>query len=514
MKNYDVIIIGAGNAGLASGSTLVEHGKKVAIFEKHNIPGGCGTSFRRGRFEFEVALHQLSQMGTPEKPGPLREQFKRYGIEDKIDWIEIESLYKINLPDGRGVALPASREGAEKVLIETFPHEKENILKYYEMVYKFNDEISAFMASSAKSTGEPSALKKGVMKMMFPKMYKTLAKYAVRSTEDVLNEFFKTKEVQLCLSAYWCFMGVAPDKFPFSILARCTHIYTEDRPFYLRGGSQVMSQALADYVSNNGGDVFYNNGVKKIIIENGKAVGVIAEDGEEYRAKQILSNVSPTVTYAGLVGEENTPVEAREYLKPYKPGISALTCFIGLDCPPEEVGFTDSFNLTYNSLDENRDFLNSYELDTSIDPIISTCYTIDDPMVSPLGTSILTAGTLKYSEAWERLSPEQYYEAKYKAANTIIDRLETKYPGLRSHIEEIEVATPLTHMRYLGHPSGAIYGYEQDLKSSVFFFPQDTFIEGLDFASGWVNTCGFGPNYLYGDKVAKKVLENLNKEAK
>lgn len=90
MNNYDVIVIGAGNGGLAAAATLAEKGKKVILFERHNIPGGCGTSFRRGRFEFEVALHQLSHMGTPEKPGPLREQFRRYGIEDEIEWIQIE----------------------------------------------------------------------------------------------------------------------------------------------------------------------------------------------------------------------------------------------------------------------------------------------------------------------------------------------------------------------------------------------------------------------------------------
>ena len=91
MNEYDVIIIGAGNGGLASAATLAELGKRVLVFEKHNIPGGCGTSFRRGRFEFEVALHQLSSMGTPEKPGPLREQFRRYGIESEIEWIEINA---------------------------------------------------------------------------------------------------------------------------------------------------------------------------------------------------------------------------------------------------------------------------------------------------------------------------------------------------------------------------------------------------------------------------------------
>ena len=68
MAEYDVIVIGAGNGGLSAAVTFAQAGKKVAVFEKHNIPGGCGTSFCRGRFEFEVALHQLSSMGTAEKP--------------------------------------------------------------------------------------------------------------------------------------------------------------------------------------------------------------------------------------------------------------------------------------------------------------------------------------------------------------------------------------------------------------------------------------------------------------
>ena len=72
MDKYDVIVIGAGNGGLASAATLSSNGKKVAVFEKHNIPGGCGTSFRRGRFEFEVALHQLNGMNTKENAGPTR----------------------------------------------------------------------------------------------------------------------------------------------------------------------------------------------------------------------------------------------------------------------------------------------------------------------------------------------------------------------------------------------------------------------------------------------------------
>lgn len=509
MEKTDVIVIGAGNGGLAAAATLSMEGKDVILFERHNIPGGCGTTFCRGRFEFEVALHQLSHMGTPENPGPLRELFRWYGIEDKIDWVEIDSLFKVNLPDGSGVPIPADRKEAEKLLIKEFPEEKEGILKYFDIVYKFYDESETFMEQSANSSGDPSKLQKFMVKVGFSKKFPILATYGLRSTQEVLDELFKCEEIKLCLSAYWCFMGVPPERFPFAILAKCTHIYIEDKPFYLKGGSQVMSQALADVIVEKGNQVKYNCGVKKIIVENNKAVGVVDENGVEYRSKVVVSNISPLHTYANLLEEEQIPKEARKYFKAYTVGISALTCFIGLDCPPEEIGFTDSFNLIYDSLDANKDFMQAYELATETDPIIATCYTVDDPTISPKGTSMITAGTLKYSTEWEKLSPEQYYETKYKAANTIVDRLEKRFPGIRSHIEEIDIATPLTHMRYLNHPGGAIYGFEQDLKSAVYFFPTEEFIENLTFASGWVNVCGFGPNYIYADKIAKQIAKEV-----
>lgn len=509
MKQYDVIVIGGGNGGLASAATLAEKGKSVILFEKHNIPGGCGTSFRRGRFEFEVALHQLSHMGTEENPGPLRELFKRYGILDEINWIQIKELFRVNFPDGTGVSLPAERKQCEDFLCEEFPSQADGIRKYFETVYKFCAEAAEFAAKSAKSTGEPGVLKKAIMKAGFPKLYPTLANYGLKSTQEVLDEFFTDSKLQLALSAYWCFMGVPPARFPFAILAKCTNFYLETKPYYLTGTSMMMNQAIMEAVQKMGDTVRLNCGVKRIILENGKAVGVIDEFGEEYRAKKIISNISPLATYGNLLLPEEIPDAAREYLKPYTVGISAITCFIGLDCTPEEIGFTTSFTLNYESLDANEDFKGAYKLLPGNDPLVATCYTVDDPSVSPKGTSVITAGTLKYGEPWEKLPPEQYYEMKYEAGRRIVARLEKMYPGFTEHIEEMEIATPLTHMRYLGHPGGAIYGYEQDLMQSVFFFPTESKIENLEFASGWVNACGFGPNYTYADTVASKIAQEV-----
>ena len=82
MDKYDVIVIGAGNGGLAAACRILSEGKTCLVCEKHNIPGGFATSFVRGRFEFEASLHEFNGIGTPEDPGSSRELFRQLGVED------------------------------------------------------------------------------------------------------------------------------------------------------------------------------------------------------------------------------------------------------------------------------------------------------------------------------------------------------------------------------------------------------------------------------------------------
>lgn len=131
MKTYDAIIIGSGNGGLSAALTLAQAGKKVCVFEKHNIPGGCGTSLRRGRFEFEVALHQLSSMGTEQNPGRLRKLFAEYGILDKIEWIPIDSLFSINLPGGKARAYSCRQKESGASTHQDVPRRKRGYLEVF-----------------------------------------------------------------------------------------------------------------------------------------------------------------------------------------------------------------------------------------------------------------------------------------------------------------------------------------------------------------------------------------------
>ena len=80
----------------------------------------------------------------------------------------------------------------------------------------------------------------------------------------------------------------------------------------------------------------------------------------------------------------------------------------------------------------------------------------------------------------------------------------------KKHLEEIEAATPMTHMRYIGHPNGAIYGFEQYMKDTMFFQPgRKSPIKGLYFASGWTGDCGFQSTLEAGKSAAGSILREF-----
>ena len=85
MPKYDVVVVGAGNAGLSAALQCQLAGRKTLLIEKHNVPGGAATSFVRGRFEIEPSLHELCDFGPEDNPGDVRNILDGYGV--KLDWL-------------------------------------------------------------------------------------------------------------------------------------------------------------------------------------------------------------------------------------------------------------------------------------------------------------------------------------------------------------------------------------------------------------------------------------------
>lgn len=145
MEEFDAVVIGAGNGGLTASTALSQKGLKVLLLERHNIPGGCATSFCRGRFEFEVALHQLSGVGTAENPGPLRMLLNQLGVLPDLELVEIKDLYNVIGPGDFRLALKPDRQQVIVALQEKFPGEREGIEKFFDLSYQYAYQmLSAF----------------------------------------------------------------------------------------------------------------------------------------------------------------------------------------------------------------------------------------------------------------------------------------------------------------------------------------------------------------------------------
>ena len=497
-----MIVIGAGNGGLTAAATLANAGLDVLLLERHNIPGGAATSFCRGRFEFEVALHQLSGMGTPQKPGLLRMALDRLGILNDLEFVEIPDLYHVATPEGFRLTLRPERMDTIAALQERFPHQKDAIQSYFDLLANFaNDFIGAFVFRDPEASREK-----------YPRLYIN----AFRPVSQILDSFFSDPLLKAVLSVYWGYLGVPPTRLAFAYLAMIFFKYSEFKPFHIKGGSQALSNAILNKFLSAGGTARFNCGAKKILVEDGKVRGVQTATDEKIKSAYVISNASQVSTYTELIDPQYVPDAADTEMRGRRISTSAFTMFIGLDCEPGELGITESTNFLMANTDISEAIIDRMrKIDIEDELMVMSCYDVADPDFSPPGTCQLNIVTLKYGEPWLQIPPADYLETKYRCAEGMLGRVEEVFPGVRAHIEEIEVATPLTYMRYLGHPAGAIYGYEQLAKDSLFFQPgRYSPIDGLFFAGGWVGDCGFEPTLRSGISAAKSIIKRMGQDRK
>lgn len=493
MNTYDSIVIGAGNGGLVGALNLAKSGRKVLLLEKHNIPGGCATSFIRGRFEFDVSLHTLYGIGTDENKGLLRKLFEELGVYDKLELIPQNELFHLQLLGQMDLSLPYHRDAFLAVMETISPDEKEALHKYQKFLNDLTDE---FYRLYDELGGEINSEK-------FPLLFE----YGTRAGQEVLDEYFEHPLVKLIYTMNFGYAGIPIDRIPIVILAL---MYELKGGHHVKGGAQAISNVMINEFERCGGAVIYNAEVSKIQVEDNRVTGVEVVDGRLFHAPSILCNASKIRTYVDLIDEDHVPEDTFLNLKVSTPGVSTFGLYLGLNCTAEEAGF--EHGVTY--LIDATVPPNSYEVDINtldnVKAAYMSCYNHEDPDYSPEGTCALNICLSKTLEPWLKMSPESYFENKYKLAEKVLDLLDKFYPKARAHIEELEVSTPLTHMRYLGAPGGAIYATQCNFKDLLANkLEVKSPIEGLYFCGSPVLTGGFNTTYMSGKAVSSVMLKDM-----
>ncbi|MGQ9722379.1 MAG: phytoene desaturase family protein [Candidatus Jordarchaeum sp.] len=492
-EKYDVVVIGAGLGGLTSAASLAKNDLSVLLLDKHYKPGGYATSFVRGRFEFEVALHALSGLDLDTKRGFMWRMFEDLGITKRVQFVKLPTLYKSIYPDFEFV-MPAGRENIENVLLDTFPKESEGIIRFLDKIQATNNILTGLQRGSGITKEE---------------IQEHFVKYKDKTLGEVLEADVKDIKARAILAQLTGYFGLPPSKVSYVLAASGLDTYFRYGGAQIKGTSHTLANAFVDSIYEFGGEVRLSNGAKKILTEGGKVTGVITDKDERIETDYIISNANPFAV-CNLIGFDKVPKSFVERLESKPIAIATSCAYLGLDVPHTELG-VDEFEMFLGS---SYDFDRLYNLRDSLEPteIGFATYNLAYSDASPPGTSVVVLTTIANGEVWRKLKPSEYFDAKTRVGERMLKIAEERVvPGLREHIEVVEISTPITNMRYTGNPDGTILGtpYTPDniLGNRL---PQDGPFKGLYFTGAWTQIGGgYQTCLMSGSWAASKVLNEI-----
>jgi phytoene dehydrogenase-like protein len=462
---YDVVIIGAGLGGLTAGAKLAKEGKKVLLLEQHNQPGGCATTFKRGDFTLEVGLHEMDGPGPRDMKTRI---FNDLDVFKNVEFIPVPEFYRF-INDRVAVTVPHDPSLASALLSELFPDETGGIKAYYEQI-------------------------------LAPKK-----KTAENDTRDIsvgefLDSIITNNDLKLILLGNLGYFHDDPYTLSLAYYSIAQGSYYSGGASYIKGGSQKLSDHLAAYIRNHGGEILLSHLVIGIKTNDGRAESVIyrrkgdPELIEAFANEIIANNAIPNLPDL-ITGPK--AIEVKDEYSGLKAGASLLTLYLGFSRPPGELGNKYySTCLFDNSVRTQADILKNGRDDFSRRSFIFVDYSQVDSGLAAGGKSVGAICCIDYLDEWSGLERKAYITKKEHVATVLIKRLDTIIPGIKDLIEYYEIGTPATVKRYTLNPDGAVYGFAQTPSRKIIDSLKS--IDNLHIASAWGKTGGGFSGAIYG----------------
>ncbi|MGI9590759.1 MAG: phytoene desaturase family protein, partial [Myxococcota bacterium] len=305
MQEADVVIVGAGHNGLAAGALLAKRGLRVLNLEKNRYVGGmAGTR--------EILPGCRNDVGAS-----LLFPLAREVTED----LELER-YGVELLDLPIMSCSLSQPGDPPLVFYANP-----LRMAWNVWRRFGTralvgfaKLVAFTRYPAKviaryeSCTTPRELEELIAEAPIARAREQLELTFRGSAMDLIDRFFPDVERHRALRAQLAFAAVQSTyKVPFTPGSAFCLVYTLSPADAgglmkrVRGGMGSLSEALQRSIEARGGEVRLGAPVRRILIEEGRAVGVELRGGEQIRARAVISNLDKTATLLRLVDDEHVP---------------------------------------------------------------------------------------------------------------------------------------------------------------------------------------------------------------
>lgn len=510
MKKYDAVVIGAGNAGMFTAAGLAISGVRTLVIEAHNLPGGMATSFVRGRFEFDATLHghfKRNMADMAENDLKLKTEFPLYPPDVELITVQDGNIhrdfYDYTRPIGPQIDEKYPGQGMGEIFTKIDPilsNVKDATISVLDILgfLKNKQGKEASLFDTAKFAG--SILRK----------YPDLLKYGLSHMQTFYDKFKAPEYLRSLVSMYWWYLGARLTDIPAFFSMATTDFH---EPYaYVKNTAHSYMAEVEKIIRDNGGDILFNTAVTKICVEDNTFVGLETSQGDHIVADYCVSTIDPKIAIGQLMeGGSRFKKSMMKKEEKLNENFSFFMIYLGLDASPEKIGIKVPHVIINEKLDPNILWDEMGDLDAP-KTIGFMCPNLIVDDVSPEGTCEVSISIPVRSSVVDGLSQKEYIRLKRRYTDKIVKQVE-EYMGidLRSHIEEVVIASPATFTRYAGSKDGAL-GYNLDMKQFVGVrlktLIMNRKIKGLTFAGQFTGNLGYmNMNFAYrhGRKLAGKI---------
>ena len=519
MSKYDAVVIGAGTGGLSAALSLANAGKKVLLLEKHNLPGGCSSSFVRSRFEFDASLHEFCSIGSPEEWG-MTGKLMMEDYKLNINWLLVPELYRCIGTTRSGkhfdLTLPVGKENIIDTMEEAVPGSKKPMEIFFALAEECNEAYNYFNDHMLDGVDQKGFTY--VDETLFMKKYPNFLRVAEYPFNKVLRKIGMPEDAIDILNVYWTYIGMDYERLSFIHMAWMFLMYAKYRPAICQYNAHGMTCAAVERFRELGGELWLNVRANKVVADKkGNVIGVDTDVGF-VETNYVIANMNPQDAYTKLL-DEKIPVPEREIrrVNAETHGIRFFNAYVACNKSVEELGIQDYTIFMPGVFDTKTNYAYSKDYEKNTHSVV-VIYNMVNPEASPKGTTVMTF-TIAYTEdVWGDFSQREYVKKKQELFQKVMANFE-KDTGIIIHdcIEEIELASPWTFCHFLGTPQGTVYGFETDewdtMVSRLMCLRKDQPIRGFKTcgASG-ARGDGYNQTYLNGNDMAQLILEEM-KEA-
>ncbi len=460
-KEFDVIVVGGGLAGLTSAAYLCRYRYHTLLCEKSHKTGGLVNTFHHQGYAFDAGIRAF------ENSGILLPMLKSLGLEMDLtqnsvsigigkQWIRLDSRDSLN--------------SYAKMLAIIYPENESDIDKIAQKIHKVMDYMDVLYGIDNPLLLDNMKDREYLLKTLLP----WLLKYQVnirkasrlnRPVADYLKQF--TSNQALIDMIVQHFFQDTPTFFALSYFG----MYLDY--LYPKGGTGVLAQTVTDYIRHAGGEIFTNTAVTRVDTHQKQ---LHTANGDTYRYKKLVWAADQKSLYSAA-GATHTPQtdNQRDLVEKGQGGDSILSLFMGVDLgkdyftgrcgvhafyTPSTKGLSSltDWNEAIATEDGLYEWIGQYLERTTYE---ISCPALRDAALAPEGKTGVIVSTLMDYRLVRHISDTGGYD-RFKECCTrkITKVLETSiFPGISEKVEFALCSTPLTVERETGNTHGAITGW-------------------------------------------------------